>query len=395
MSGAPRIGILTYQFSENVGALMQAYGLRTWLRQQGADAKFVNYRPDYVEGGGALRNILSPANAKANAKVMFLKLMAAKQALFEDKAQYRMFQRFQAEKLGVDGPVLKTLADVDAFLRTPAGKFDILICGSDQVWAPSLQFGIDPVYYLAFPGGAQGARIVSYAPSFGKAQLDEGYRDEAARYLARFDSISVRERSGAAIVERISGRSASVVPDPTILLGDYGALAHDPAEPVSQGHIFCYALRSSEGIRDVASMVSRRFGTEVLSPYNPHRRWAEIGRTIKPSPGGWVAHIAQAGFVVTNSFHGTVFSILLRKPFLTVGLTGKRAGMNERARNLLETVGLSHRFVPGEEPAMATRLMDEPIDWDAVAPLLQKLQDDGRNFLKAELMRTNRQDSFV
>jgi hypothetical protein len=386
---APRVGIFTYHYSENVGALMQAYGLREWLRNQGVDADFVNYHPDYVEGGGSLRNLFAPRNFKSNLKVAFLKLTNFKRALFEDKSQLEQIRRFQREKLGVIGPVLKSYAEVNAFLTTPAGRFDALICGSDQIWSPSVQFGIDPVYYLHFGDGAQGAKIISYAPSFGRAELDSKYDAKAREYLAGFDSLSVREPSGGAIVERLTGRLSAVVADPAVLLGDFTSLLHDLTEPVSNGHVFCYALRSGDGVREVSALASRSLGREILSPYNPHRRWTEIGKTIKPSPSGWVANLANSGFVVTNSFHGTVFSILFRKPFITVGLPGKRAGLNERSKNLLASLGLAHRFIDAANAVDAEEVINAPIDWSAVEPRLIEMQNSGRLFLENELGKLN------
>jgi len=379
MTASKRIGILTYHFSENFGALMQAYGLRQWLLEQGHQAEFVNYHPRYVEEGGDFKNLLSPAFFRRNLKVAYLRVSTLQRRMFGSRLQAQQFETFRHDTLGVDGPRLENEDDVEAFFASPAGRFDILVCGSDQIWNPSPQKGLDPVYFLAMKDAAA-ARHVAYAPSFGKGSLDPAFDGDVRRFLSGMQGLSVREESGVGIVLRITGRDAVCVPDPTILLGDFSKLL-ERAEPVGQGHVFCYALRTGEGIREVATQVSQALGAGIVSPYNVHRRWREIGKTVYPSPAGWVAMIDRASFVVTNSFHGTVLSVLLRKPFLTVGLPGAKGGLNERVRNLLSQLDLMDRFVQAGDLETTRHRLGEEIDWKGVGDKLKRMQDIGRLYL--------------
>ncbi|WP_158693529.1 polysaccharide pyruvyl transferase family protein [Neorhizobium alkalisoli] len=378
-----RIGILTYHFSENFGALMQAYGLRQWLIEQGHQAEFVNYHPRYVEEGGDFERLLSPSAFRRNLKVAYLRLSTLQRRLFGSRLQAEQFENFRRDALGVAGPRLFTQADVEAFFATQAGSFDMLVCGSDQIWNPSSQKGLDPVYFLAMRDAAK-ARHVSYAPSFGKGSLDPAFDNEVRRFVSGIDGLSVREESGVEIVERITARKAECVPDPAILLGDFSKLIQR-AEPVGQGHVFCYALRTGDGIRQVAEMISQEKAAPVVSPYNTHRRWREIGETVFPSPSGWVAMIDRSTFVVTNSFHGTVLAILQNKPFLTVGLPGAKSGLNERVRNLLRQLDLSDRFVEAGDLETARLRIREDIDWRKTSTRLAEMQQQGRSFLANQL----------
>ena len=378
-----RIGIFTYHFSENFGALMQAYGLRQWLIEQGHDAEFVNYHPRYVEEGGDFSGIFNPARFKVNLKIAYLRAATLQRRLVGNKRQSALFADFHRDVLGVTGPRLEKFENVEHFLQSPEGQFDLLICGSDQIWNPSPQFGLDPVYFLAFSEAVKSKRV-AYAPSFGKGSLDPAFDGEIGRYLAHIDGLSVREQSGVDIVERITERKAVRVPDPTILLGDFSALLAK-AEPVREGHVFCYALRTGEVIRDVAERISAEIRAPVISPYNVHRRWREIGETVYPSPAGWVAMIKSAAFVVTNSFHGTVLSVLLQKPFVVVGLPGAKGGLNERARNLLDQLGLLDRFLGSGAEGDVKRVMQQPIDWESVRARLVGIQSEGRQYLLENL----------
>ncbi|WP_165225717.1 polysaccharide pyruvyl transferase family protein [Affinirhizobium pseudoryzae] len=380
---AKRIGILTYHFSENFGALMQAYGLRQWLLDQGHQAEFVNYHPRYVEEGGDFENVLSPAAFRRNLKVAYLRLSTLQRKLFGSRLQAEHFEAFRRDVLGVSGPRLENEAEVEAFLASPEGRFDVLVCGSDQIWNPSPQKGLDSVYFLAMKDAAK-ARHVAYAPSFGKGSLDPSFDGDVRRFLSGMHGLSVREESGVEIVRRITGRHTVCVPDPTILLGDFSKLL-SRAEPVGQGHVFCYALRTGEGIREVTTQVSESLGAEIVSPYNVHRRWREIGKTVYPSPAGWAALVEKSAFVVTNSFHGTVLSVLLKRPFLTVGLPGAKGGLNERVRNLLGQLDLMDRFVQAGDLETTRRRLGEEIDWEAVHVRLLGMQATGRDYLSAQL----------
>lgn len=378
-----RIGILTYHFSENFGALMQAYGLRQWLVNQGHDAEFVNYHPRYVEEGGDFEQIFSPARFRRNLKIAYLRLSTLQRRLFGSRLQTEQFEAFRREVLGVTGRRLESQAEVEAFFASIEGRFDVLVCGSDQIWNPSAQKGLDAVYFLAMSDAA-GARHVAYAPSFGKGSLDPSFDGEVKRYLSGMHGLSVREQSGVDIVRRITGREAVCVPDPTILLGDFSGLLKT-AEAVPAGQVFCYALRTGDGIREVAEFVSQATSAPIASPYNVHRRWREIGQTVYPSPAGWVAMIEKSSFVVTNSFHGTVLSILLKKPFLTVGLPGAKGGLNERVRNLLQQLDLMDRFVQAGDLEAVSQRIGKPIDWEAVQIRLGEIQRAGREYLSSEI----------
>lgn len=379
-----RIGILTYHFSTNYGALMQAYGLRQWLISEGHEASFINYHPAYVEGSTGLRGALDPRQLKSSLKALFLRAAQLRRRLAGNPQQEKQFEQFRREVLGVSSPALQDEREVEAFLNSPEGRFDVLICGSDQIWNPSPPKGLDRSYFLAFDSAAGDARRIAYAPSFGRGALDPRHAEEARRCISKLDAVSVREASGATIVKQLAGITPAVVPDPTILLGDFSALT-SRAESISEGHVFCYALRSAQGIREIAELAGETFGQPVLSPDNPHRRWREIGITVHPSPAGWAALIERAGYVVTNSFHGTAFAILMQKPFLVAGLGGARLSLNDRALNLLRAVGLEDRFIPADRIGLARDRLLAPIDWSQVEAALATLQEQGRSYLRREL----------
>lgn len=369
-----RVGILTYHFSDNFGALMQAYGLRQWLLQRGVNAEFINYHPRHVEEGGIQLN----RGPKAFAKSVFLTFSQAKRRLFGNKAQAQSFTTFQREVLSVKGARYETVQDLARLDR-----FDLIVCGSDQIWNPSEQHGLDPVYFADFPG-ADRARRISYAASFGKSSLADPYHAEAAKLIGKMDAVAVREASGLDVVRSLTSHEPVLVPDPTILHGDFSALIAANPSP-SKGHVFCYALRTAQGVREAAHLAAQKTGGSVLSPDNPHRRWPEVGTTVYPSPGEWVSMIDTASVVVTNSFHGVALSILLERPFISVALPGAKAGLSERVRNLLRQLDLEDRLVSAGDEVATLRMLDAPIDWNQVSRKIREMRQAGEAYLEAQI----------
>lgn len=377
-----KIGILTYHFSNNYGALFQAYGLRTWLLEQGFEVEFVNYHPQHVESGGKLS--LSNVLTKAGLKIIFLKLMSLKEKYFGNKQTQAGFAEFRSELLGVKGPEFKTIEELNAAQL----EYDVLICGSDQVWNPSEHFGVDPVYFLDFKTINSSVRKISYAPSFGKSTIDEKFSSEIAALIAKLDAFSVREKSGVEIVEKLTGKNPALVPDPTTLITDYTKLMK--TYPVKDdNYVFCYYLRSRKNIGEIAEYIASKTNASLYSPHNPHRRWKEVGETIYPCPRQWLYLLNASKYMVTNSFHGTILSILLNKPFVVVGIGGERAKYNERALNLLTQCGLEHRLITTFDMMLIDRLLEEKIDWEMVNQKVEVLKKQGIDFLMTNLGEKN------
>lgn len=376
-----KIGILTYHFSENYGALFQAYALRHWLREQGCDAEFINYHPAYVEQGGVIN--LGNLFSKQTLKILFLKLVSLREILFGNQKQKKGFTRFRAQQLGINGPLLKTKGDIEA----RDTDYDLLICGSDQIWKPSEHFGVDPVYYLDLSLSSQPLKF-SYAASFGKDQLDAEFCAEVGELIRKLNCISVRETTGLDVVRNLIQKDAFLVPDPTFLLSDYSSIMKKYPLETSK-YVFCYALRSPEGIKSVSNQVASQLNASLYSPHNPHRRWSEIGETVYPCPAQWLDLMNSAAFVITNSFHGTALSILLNKPFLVVGLQGSKDVFNTRVKNLLSQLDLMDRFVKDVDGFNLEAKLAEEIDWDVINHRVNKLRLDGQSYLTEQVLSTH------
>ena len=369
-----RVKLFTYHFSDNYGALIQAYALRKWFMNCSIDAQFINYHPRYVEEGGDYDEFFNPRKWKKNLTISYLKATSLYGSLCGSATQHKAFDDFRKQYLGVTGSRL-----LDADQLVGAIDADMLVCGSDQIWSPSVQRGLDPVYFLDFPF-VEGIRKISYAPSFGRAQLAPQFHVEARRLISQLDGISVREDSGVEIVRAVSGREAQCVPDPTILLGDFHELL-GPISPTQDNHIFCYALRTSEVIREVAEHVAKVNGVRLLSSRTAHQRWKAIGTSSELGPIEWLQQIYSSSMVITNSFHGVALSVIFNKPFLFVALSGKRDALNERVNNLLTYLDLNNRVVRSSNFDKIDEMLTRSIDWFEVNKKLALMRETGSGFL--------------
>jgi hypothetical protein len=367
-----KIGIITIHAADNYGALLQAYALQAFLKKAGNEVTLIDYRPEYMINGGGLRWLRSRRDIHTNAGILFIKLGILRGALL-GKERRNAFNVFRERHLRTSPRVYKSLDELKEYLP----HNDALICGSDQIWNPPARYGVDPAYYLDF--GPAFTRRISYAASFGKTHVEKEYREPIGKLLRRLDAVSVREESGMPIVHELSGQQASWVPDPTILNDDYQTIT---SAPEFDNFVFSYSLRDHKTVDVVKNYVAKIFNVRAIAPYNPQYQWFSGGSRVNLGPSEWLGHIVRSCFVVTNSFHGTIFSILFQKPFITVALAGKKQAYNERSFCLLGRLGLAHRILKEGQGEKELRiLIKTPIDWDTVHQRLKTWRDQGSVFL--------------
>ena len=250
--------------------------------------------------------------------------------------------------------------------------FDAFIVGSDQVWRACFSPNL-PHFFLDFLGDAP-VRRIAYAASFGIDDWDASAEmTERLRPLAgRFDSLSVREKSGVDICREQLGVEADLMPDPTMLLTaeDYLALCGSVSEPEpNQAYIAVYAIDPTVKMNELIA----RFAEEHQVPA------VRIGRfnweTGSEPMESWIRGIARARYVITDSFHGTVFSLIFGKDFITFNNGWRGAG---RFHTLLDGFGLSNRLVDADK---VSGIVIPPVDRERVARELAGLRQKGISFI--------------
>jgi hypothetical protein len=350
-----KVGILTYHYTSNYGATLQAYALWKKIKEQGHSVEFIDYRPKrlimvHLRHLLTSRRYLPNRYAIANCVKLYkmLKFVHSNMALSEKTAYTR-----------------SSLSDYDW-----DQQYDVVVCGSDVIWSIDLPSGAgyDLSYFLDFI--PDGVHKVSYAASFGPTVSLGPNQQEICGLLKRLDAIGVRDESSARLVSSL-GLSAVKVLDPTFLI-NYDEFGVFPK--VNKEYILIYGgLKSKE--KDYIKTIAAREDLEVLSIGHPNSRIANNRLGLKPEE--WVGCFAKAAFVFTTTFHGTIFSILFEKPFLTFN----RPAIANKVGDLLSDLDLMSRLIASERVPELSSCLPKKVDFEMVYRKLSKMIATSNSFL--------------
>ena len=271
-------------------------------------------------------------------------------------------------------------------------EYDAYIVGSDQVWRPTYNKPFQGEMFLDFVDGADSAKRISYAASFGVDSWE--FTDEQTELystlLGRFNSVSVREESGISLCQKHFGVDAIQVLDPTMLLekDEYCMLVRGENEPKSKGNLFSYILDPSKEKTAFIKNAAETLGLTAFQilPEHPvgNRSKAHIKydmeNCVYPSVTSWLRAFLDAEMVIVDSFHGVVFSIIFNKPFWVIG--NSERGMS-RFVSLLDMFGLQSRLLDAH--SLGDNDVNAPIDWRVVNEILAKKKQDSISFLRESL----------
>ncbi|MBE2212326.1 MAG: polysaccharide pyruvyl transferase family protein, partial [Opitutaceae bacterium] len=300
-----KVGIVTIFAVPNYGAMLQSYGLSSYLRGLGIDAEVVNYRQPALEDYFRFRLGFPPA--------------------------LKHWMRLRAGSAFVEQRLHKSprqLRSVDEFMREADG-YDALITGSDQVWFTGPVQYYDPMFFLDLPEAR--ARKISYAASAGGNKTFGEHEDKVRTALSRFDHIGVRDAHTASLVRPLTDKPFTHTVDP-VFVHDFAELL-DERPPSSEPYVLVFGdFRGT--LAEVVRQVRRQTGIgKVVTLQYPcpeaTLRLASVG------PVEWLNWFRHASFVVTSYFHGTVVAAKFRRPFVSVPTPGRR----EKVSTLLEPLG--------------------------------------------------------
>lgn len=352
-----RIGILTQPLHINYGGLLQAYALQQYLIGCGHEPLTANIT-DKVPRAFAFKQ----KSKDVVKKYLLGRTLPNQHTRDFVRNNIRQTRHFTGES------DLKKLNDY---------HFDAYIVGSDQVWRPFYSPRIG-AYFLDFVEDKR-VKKISYAASFGVDHCNEFSRQQLQDYgqrLQQFDAVSVREQSAVALCRKYFDVQAENVLDPTLLLtpADYIALIEQEPLPQQAPELMCYVLDKSKDKLDIIKRVSNK--TELSA-----RLVTLDEQAVCPKVSQWLQYFYRAGFVVTDSFHGVVFSILFNKPFIAIG--NPQRGL-ARFSSLLGLFSLESRLVSSPDE-VSDALIDTPIDYPQVNAQLAKERAKAQQFLTEAL----------
>lgn len=321
-----KIGILTFHCAINYGAVLQAYGLQEYLKSLGHEVFIIDYRPQYlIKPYQVFRwKYEQDSSLTSNLKDLVRECLVMPIRIIRK----RKFLQFINQHLNLY-PWKADLNDFDAF-----------VFGSDQIWNPQITKGLDEIFFGKFKE-ARGKKLIAYAASVGAVQnLSQNEFEKLTSCLDVFERVGVREKTLYEKLSAVNNR-VSITIDPVLLAGK--EVFHQVAVDVkvARPYLLLFTLGRDEYAVEEAYKIAKQKHLDVIEIISSKE--SLYNRKIKQtlSPAEFLGYIKMADYVVTSSFHGTVFSILFHKNFNVIG-NGNAHG--ERIVQLLDSIGLINRF---------------------------------------------------
>ena len=350
-----RIATLTFQGYDNYGAILQSYALQKSIEALGHASEVIRYDCAYIRHPASLRRL------KTKGLFNYVYGIVGKICYLPRRRKCSEFRK----RLRY-GPAVtrKTVAGLD-------GAYDVWIAGSDQIWDWHLT-DFDTTYFLDFV--TKGKRC-SYAVSIGEHVPPDEYLAKYRELLSRFDTITMRERYGADIAESLTGKRPEQVCDPTLLLTaeQWGEILVPSGRKAP--YILVYQLGISPELVRFVARLKKKTGMKVVYVPFPLVGILPCDMKLSVGPAEWMGLFRDAACVVTDSFHGVVFSVLFERAFYAL-VDGHH--MNRRAQEFLSQLGLSDRAIVPDADADPSRA----IDYGPVRARVEEMRARSLNALK-------------
>lgn len=325
------IKTITCHHVYNHGAYLQAWALIEYLRKIGQDASIINYCPSYKKS----RGLWCINNSNFDKPIIRLLYMLAKlPSKLSSLKRRKVFNEFFDKYMPIDIVLYHSFEE----LKANPPKADIYIAGSDQIWNTMFKQGTDPAYYLGF--GSCHIKRISYAASFATDEIKPGCEEFVKKHLQRFDAISIRESSAKRILKNL-GYNGTLVVDPVFLLNKDEWDKLTSQDVFGRNYVLVYDFLGSDQIKTIAKRIAKLRSLKIYSIGSRRLRYAHRN-FIYVDPRAFVTLIKNSTCVVSNSFHGTAFSMIFEKDFFVIN---RDDGLNSRMRDLLKRYGISNRQI--------------------------------------------------
>lgn len=348
-----KVKIITIHCIHNFGSVFQSYALVKYLCNKGYDAEIIDYRPAYYsKGRNAFKNFMSHSiNAISYAK------------------QHKKYQDFINEELPKTNQVFKSFDDLRFFENEDA----IFIAGGDQIWNTFHPCGRDDAYKLTF--AKKGFKIAS-GTSMGRNTFSSDELKDLAQKVADLYSIGLRESSTVAMFQPYTSVPVYHTSDPVLLLDKQDYMSFVGEKPIiKEPYVLVYLASNKQLLNESVSYIAKSLGLKVVHA-NGFRKKCDCDYFLKSSgPKDLLNLIYYSDFVVSASFHATLFSLLFEKQF---GTLLPEAGTNTRIEDLLNYFGLSNRIIRNDA---YQDTITSAIDFSLITPKLNAFSERSRNQL--------------
>lgn len=370
-----KIGIITIQNVNNYGAELQSCALCRKLRALGYDAEVINFlfgiHPEHIFDDEKRTVSIS---IEQIIKVKLLPIVQDMFCLFYKKNKRIRNQRFSDFHTSYNH-LTETVYPSVKSLYNANFDYDIICVGSDQVWNYMKGYSLEP-FFASFD--KKGTKKISYGSSIGLSSLSKEAESVFRKALSGFSDISVREQQASELLMKILHRDIDVVLDPTLLLNnqEWLEVAKYNMCP-TQKYILVYivTIKPCNYVLKLARHIAIQRNLKIVRICRdayPEHSGDDVQEITTAGPSDFVGLFSRAEFVVTNSFHGTVFSINFSKPFYSI--IKSNHSTNSRLTSILQKLNLEKRIVPVGSP------FPETCDIDYAIPM-EKLREERRHSL--------------
>lgn len=358
-----KVGIITFHFAHNYGAMLQAFALQERIIQMGHDAYIIDYRPSY-HTKKFQRHMSWQSCFNGNLLTIFHNIIKKVISSPYQAKRYDSYDSFMNKYMKL-APYNSTV-DLDSF--------DTIVLGSDQIWNPYLTGGdYDGMYY----GYNAQCKVISYAASNQASSLSQDAQFKYRTLLNKLSAIGVREKTLAELLTPLTDKKINLNLDPTLIADASSYDKLDLSRPCSEKYVMVYEIGFHQGVQEMASNYAKKIGAKVISLTGVIDIKTIKGFDLTASPEKFVAYIKNAECIFTTSFHGTALSIVFKKQFYTVR---QNTDGDLRMQSLLEQLNLTNRFV-----MMGSSVDDTEIDYASVSDRLNSLREESVNYLQTEL----------
>lgn len=379
-----KVGLAVCYDTKNFGSQLQVLATVKKVEEFGYDTEIIRYKkkltPTFVMQTIPRLFNMSFIKTKLTAKNKDKKIAQHPEIAKKVSTRNKRFQMFVTEYFT---NLSKAYNGWENLVKDSEKNYDIFLCGSDQLWLPN-NLG-SHFYTLEF--APDNKPKIAYATSFGVSQIPDGQKKATAKYLNRFQNLSTREIAGQKIIKELTGKIAQVVCDPTLLFDAEEWKQMLPEKKVvEEPYVFCYFLGTNEEHRAAANEFKTKTGLKIVTcPYldnfvETDQKFGDV-QLFDMDAADFVNLIRRAEFILTDSFHGSVFSILNHKKFMTFNRFNAGANSrNSRIDSLCTLLGLSERRYNGN-----VMDVEKDIDYIEVEKRLGELRADSVKYLENAL----------
>lgn len=379
-----KVGIVTIQRSSNYGACLQCYALYKYIESLGFICEIIDlYRPGVKHQEYCSSKRFKPSRYSIKKVIVerFKRLFGKTIEQKYPRSAIRMCKMHDFNnRMNYSRPYV---GPDDLYANPP--KYDIYISGSDQLWNPTMNYCVEP-YFLTF--APEGSKKISYATSIGVAELQEKEKQNYRKWLSDYTSISVREKTAQLLLTSFVNIHIEQVLDPSFLLLKDDWLSISIPPQISKPYILLFTLEYSDALLRYAEKLKEESDLELV--YLCWRQPTDsFGNYIVEREAGieeFLGYIRGASLVITNSFHGTAFSLILEtNNFIVYVGKSKRSS---RIVDMLAKFSLSDHIIEKLDQPYKV-LSAETIDYHAIQEVMQDEIRRSRDFVKASLLKCN------